>query len=64
MAVRVTAGEVGGGSVAAREANDREARRSAAARSMKGDQFVQDLVNLFDARVVEPSVKPAGKNES
>jgi DNA polymerase-3 subunit gamma/tau len=64
MTVRVTAGEVGGSSVAAREASDREARRAAAARSMKGDRFVQDLVTLFDARVVEPSVQPAGKNES
>jgi DNA polymerase-3 subunit gamma/tau len=62
MGVRVTAGEAGGSSVAAREASDKEARRAAAARSMKGDQFVQDLVNLFDARVVEPSVQPAGKN--
>jgi DNA polymerase-3 subunit gamma/tau len=64
MTVRVMAGEVGGSSVAAREASDREVRRAAAARSMKGDQFVQDLVNLFDARVVEPSVQPAGKNET
>jgi DNA polymerase-3 subunit gamma/tau len=62
VSVRITPGEANGTSVAAREASDRDTRRAEAARSMKGDQFVQDLVNLFDARVVEPSVQPATKN--
>jgi DNA polymerase-3 subunit gamma/tau len=64
VGVRITAGEASGTSVAAREASDRDTRRAEAARSMKGDQFVQDLVNLFDARVVEPSVQPSTKDRT
>ncbi|MEW6688957.1 MAG: DNA polymerase III subunit gamma/tau [Pseudomonadota bacterium] len=55
--LRVSAGETRGASAAALEAADRSARRAEAARAVKGDSFVQDLVNLFDARVVDSTIK-------
>jgi len=61
MRVRVSPSEARGGSAAALEAGDREARRAEAARSMQGDRFVQELVDLFDGRVVEASVQPTRK---
>jgi DNA polymerase-3 subunit gamma/tau len=60
--VRIAAGETRGASAAALEANDREARRAAAARTLQGDGFVQDLVNLLDGQVVEPGARPVRKN--
>jgi DNA polymerase-3 subunit gamma/tau len=57
VGVRVTSSETRGASAAALESSDREARRAEATRSMRGDRFVQEMVNLFDARVVESSVK-------
>jgi DNA polymerase-3 subunit gamma/tau len=55
--VRVTTGDTKGASAAALEAADKGARRAEAARAMQGDSFVQDLVNLFDARVVDATIK-------
>ncbi|HVB49891.1 MAG TPA: DNA polymerase III subunit gamma/tau C-terminal domain-containing protein [Burkholderiales bacterium] len=59
--VRVIAGEVRGVSPAALEAGERDARRSEAARAVNGDRFVQDLVNIFDASVIDTSVHPRPK---
>ena len=61
--VKVSSGEVRGTSVATLEANDRDARRAEAARSVQGDRFVNDLVNLLDGRVVEQSVRSARNSE-
>ena len=61
--VKVSTGEVRGASVATLEANDQDAKRAEAARSVQGDRFVNDLVNLLDGRVVEQSVRPARNNE-
>jgi len=55
--VRVTAGETRGATAAALEAADRGARRAEASRAVKGDSFVQDLVNLFDGRVVDSTIR-------
>jgi DNA polymerase-3 subunit gamma/tau len=55
--VRVSAGETRGASAASLEAADRGARRAEASRAVQGDSFVQDLVNLFDARVVDSTIK-------
>jgi DNA polymerase-3 subunit gamma/tau len=60
--LRVAAGEVGGRSVAALEANARDSRRAEASRAVKSDRFVQELVTLFDGRVVDPSVRPVAKD--
>ena len=61
--VKVSTGEVRGASVATLEANDRDTKRAEAARSVQGDSFVNDLVNLLDGRVVEQSVRSARNNE-
>jgi DNA polymerase-3 subunit gamma/tau len=60
--LRLSAGETRGASAAAQEAGERAARQSEAARAMKDDLFVQELVEMFDARVIEPTVRPAPKN--
>ena len=61
--VRVSIGEVRGASVAALDANERDAKRADATRSVQGDRFVNDLVNLLDGRVVEQSVRSARDSE-
>ena len=55
--VQVTLGETGGATAATLEAADRGARQAEAARAVKGDGFVQDLVNLFDGRVVDSTIR-------
>lgn len=55
--VRVTAGEVSGATASAIDAADRGARQAQATRAVKGDSFVQDLVNLFDGRVVDSTIR-------
>jgi hypothetical protein len=57
----VSVGELAGASAAALEAGEREARRAEAARSVQGDGFVQDLVNMFDAKVVDSSIREDGR---
>ena len=37
------------------------ARRAAAAQSVQADGFVKDLVNLFDAKVVDSTIKEERK---
>jgi DNA polymerase-3 subunit gamma/tau len=59
--LKVAVGETSGVSAAALEAGEREARRAAAAQSVQSDGFVKDLVNLFDARVVDSSIKEERK---
>jgi DNA polymerase-3 subunit gamma/tau len=55
--VRVTPGELRGATASAIDAADRGARQAQATRAMKGDSFVQDLVNLFDGRVVDSTIR-------
>ncbi len=55
--LKVSAGEVAGGSVASIEAGEREARRAAAAQAVNSDGFVQDLVNMFDGKVVDSTIR-------
>jgi DNA polymerase III subunit gamma/tau len=59
--LKVTAGEATGASLAAIEAGERETRRAAAAQSVQSDGFVKDLVNLFDAKVVDSTIKEERK---
>jgi hypothetical protein len=53
----VTAGEASAPTAARLEASEREARRAQAAQAVQGDRFVQELVDIFDAKVVSSSVK-------
>ncbi len=55
--VQVTLGETNGATAAARDAADRGVRQAEATRAVKGDSFVQDLVNLFDGRVVDSTIR-------
>ena len=55
--VNVSVGEVAGATPAALEAGEREARRAEAVKAVQGDGFVQDLVNLFDAKVVDSTIR-------
>ena len=55
--VKVAVGEVAGASAAALEAGAKEARRAEAAQAVKSDGFVQDLVNMFDGKVVDGTIR-------
>jgi DNA polymerase-3 subunit gamma/tau len=55
--LKVSVGEVAGASLASLEAGEREARRSAAAQAVKSDGFVQDLVNMFDGKIVDSTIR-------
>jgi DNA polymerase-3 subunit gamma/tau len=61
VTIKVTVGETTGASAAALEAGERDARRAAAAQSVQSDGFVKDLVNLFDAKVVDSTIKEERK---
>jgi hypothetical protein len=51
---------VAGTTVAEAEARERETRRAEADRAVQGDQFVRDLVDMFDAKVVGSRARPGG----
>jgi DNA polymerase-3 subunit gamma/tau len=57
VTVKVSVGDTAGASVAAIASSEREARQVEAVRSVKGDGFVQDLVNMFDAKVVDATIR-------
>jgi DNA polymerase-3 subunit gamma/tau len=61
VSVKVSIGETSGASVAAREAGERDARRAEAQVAAQSDGFVQDLVNLFDGKVVDSSPREERK---
>ena len=57
VTVKVAVGEVAGGSAAAIETGERDARRAEAARAVHADGFVQDLVSMFDGKIVDSSIR-------
>jgi len=59
--VNVSVGEIAGATAASLEAGEREARRAEAVKAVQSDGFVQDLVNLFDAKVVDSTIRENGK---
>jgi len=59
VALKVTVGETNGASVAAREVEARDARQADATRAVEQDRFVKELVDLFDGRVVESTIRAA-----
>ena len=61
VTVKLSAGDVNGVSAAAIEAGDRDARQAAAAQAVQSDGFVQDLVNLFDGKVVDSTIRQTEK---
>src|SRR5467141_2312653 len=60
VTVRVSVGEASCASAAAIENGARQAQRAEAARAVRSDGFVQDLVDLFDGKVVDSTT---GSNE-
>ena len=61
VGVKVAIGEVSGASAAALESGERDARRAAATQAVRSDGFVQDLVNMFDGKVVDSTIRDNGK---
>ncbi len=59
--LNVSVGEIAGATAASLEAGEREARRAEAVKAVQGDGFVRDLVNLFDAKVVDSTIRENGK---
>ncbi len=63
VSLKVAAGEISGATAAALEAAERDARRAAAEQSVQGDGFVKDLVNLFDGKVVDSTIRDSISGE-
>jgi DNA polymerase-3 subunit gamma/tau len=61
VSVKVSVGEISGATAAAVETGERDARRAAAAQSVQADGFVKDLVNLFDGKVVDSTIREERK---
>jgi len=57
VVLKVGVGEAVNGTAAAIDAGEREARRADAAKAVQQDKFVQDLVDIFDAKVVGSTIK-------
>jgi len=62
VVLKVTVSDGAGASVAVRESQARDARRADATRAVQQDQFVQSLVELFDGKVVESTIRAASDN--
>jgi len=61
VTVKVSVGETAGASAAAIENGERSARQAEATRAVQSDGFVQDLVNLFDGKVVDTKFQQTEK---
>ena len=61
ITLRVAVGEVQGKSVAALEQGERSARQAMAADAVRGDPFVRDLVDIFDATVIDNTIHATPK---
>ena len=55
--VQAITGETSGATAAVLESAQKGARRAEAVRAVQGDNFVQELVNLFDGRVVDSTIR-------
>jgi predicted TIM-barrel enzyme len=62
VSIKVGVGETKGKSVASIEATERDTRRAEAARSVQTDRFVQDLVEICDAKVIDSTIQATPKN--
>jgi DNA polymerase-3 subunit gamma/tau len=57
LSLKVAAGEGAGATPAGLEAEERDARRADASRSVHADPFIRNLVDIFDAKVLDASIK-------
>jgi DNA polymerase III subunit gamma/tau len=62
ISVKVSVGETSGRSAAAIDAGERDVRQAEATRAVERDPFVQDLVKLCDAKVVDSSIRATPKD--
>jgi DNA polymerase-3 subunit gamma/tau len=56
--VKITEGETNGKTPAAWEENHRQERQAAAEAAIHGDPLVESIVERFEARVIEGSIRP------
>ncbi|MGQ0545073.1 MAG: DNA polymerase III subunit gamma/tau [Betaproteobacteria bacterium] len=61
ITLKVSLGDTAGASAAALETGERDARRAEAARAVQADGFVNDLLNLFDGKVVDSTPREERK---
>jgi DNA polymerase-3 subunit gamma/tau len=61
VTLKVAVGEVQGDSVAALEQGERSARQAKAENAVRGDPFVRDLVDIFDATVIDNTIHATPK---
>jgi DNA polymerase III subunit gamma/tau len=61
VTVKVAVGDVSGATAAAIEAGERNARQAEAARAVQSDGFVRDLVNMFDGKVIDSTIRQTDK---
>ena len=64
ITLRVEEGDAGGKTPAAWEERQRQARQAAAEESIRNDPAVQSIVERFEARVVENSIRPPSQVKS
>lgn len=64
ITLRVEQGDAGGKTPAAWEERQRQARQAAAEESIRNDPSVQSIVERFEARVVETSIRPPNQAKS
>jgi len=58
LAVRITIGDIAGETPAQRDEIERRARHAEAVAALEADPFVRELIERFDATLVESTVKP------
>jgi DNA polymerase-3 subunit gamma/tau len=59
VALKIAIGEIGGNTAAVQAQSERQARQGKALEAIHGDAFVRDMMDTFDATIVNDSVKPA-----
>ena len=58
LAVRIAIGDIAGETPAQRDAIERQARHAEAVAALEADPFVRELIERFDATLVESTVRP------
>jgi len=58
LRVRIEVGDIAGETPAQRDEIERRARHAEAVAALEADPFVRELIERFDATLVENSVKP------
>ena len=58
LAVRIAIGDISGQTPAQRDAIERQVRHAEAVAALEADPFVRELIERFDATLVESTVRP------